>query len=90
MKHKTLEVAANCLAVLAVLNVIAGIVVSVMVGIGASVPIAKIGFVVGGFIITAIFGIMLLALSRLLLLFISMDEHLAQIAASSTKKETGD
>ncbi len=89
MKHQTLRMAATCLAILAVVNVVVGVAVSVVVGIGAATAIAKIGFVLGGFIITAISAIMLLALSRLILLLIAIEEHLSRMAASNILK-TGD
>jgi hypothetical protein len=85
MKHQTLRIAATLLAILAWVIGLAGAVVSVLVGIGAATVIAKIGFVLGGFIISAISVIMMLAASRLILLFIDIEEDLARIAKSTEK-----
>ena len=89
MKHRTLHLAANLLAVLAAVYLVAGVVVSVIVGLGAVSIAAKIGFVVGGFILSAISAIMLLTVSRLITLFISVDDHLAQLVEAA-KPRTGD
>ena len=89
MKHRALQLASNLLAVLAAVYLVAGVVVSIIIGIGAVSVIAKIGFVVGGFILTAISVIMLLAVSRLILLLISVDEHLEQLV-QATKTQAGD
>jgi hypothetical protein len=85
MKHQTLHIAATLLAVLAWVIGAAMAVVSVFVGIGAATVIAKIGFVLGGFIISAISVIMMLSVSRLILLFINIEEDLSRIAKSSEK-----
>jgi hypothetical protein len=89
MKHQTLRLAATCLGILAAINAVTGVAVSVVIGIGAATVIVKIGFVLGGFIITAISAIMLLSISRLILLLISIDEHLSQLVNGS-KFKTGD
>ena len=89
MKHRTLRVAADLLGILAVVYLVAGVVISVIIGMGAATAMAKIGFVAGGFIITAFSVIMLLAVSRLLLLFISVEEHLGKLAAA-VKNNKGD
>ena len=89
MKHQTLRVAAMLLAILAWVIGATGLVISVLVGIGAATVLAKIGFVLGGFIISAISVIMLLAISRLIYLFIDIEEHLARIAGFK-EENTGD
>jgi hypothetical protein len=86
MKHKTLRIAASLLSVLAWIIGAVIAAVSVMVGIGAATVIAKIGFVLGGFIISAFSVIMMLAVSKLILLFVSIEEHLAKIAGSAEDK----
>jgi hypothetical protein len=89
MKHRTLRVASDLLGILAVVYLVAGVVVSVIVGMGAATAMAKIGFVAGGFIITAFSVIMLLAVSRLILLLVSVEEHLGKLAAA-VKDNKGD
>ncbi len=86
MKHKTLHIAASLLTVLAWIIGAVIAAVSIMVGIGAATVIAKIGFVLGGFIISAFSVIMMLAVSKLILLFVSIEEHLAKIAGSAEDK----
>jgi len=86
MRHQTLRIAASLLAVVAWVVGAAIAVVSVLVGIGAATVVAKIGFVLGGFIISAFSVIMMLAASRLILLFIEIEEHLAKIARSAGDK----
>ena len=86
MKHQTLRIAASLLAVIAWVIGTAGAVVSVLVGIGAATVVAKIGFVLSGFIISALSVIMMLTASRLIYLFIDIEEDLAKIAKSSGGK----
>jgi len=86
MKHQTLRIAATLLTVLAWVMGAIGAVVSVLVGIGAATAVAKIGFVLGGFIISAFSVIMMLAISKLIYLFIAIEEHLAKIANSAGDK----
>ena len=86
MKHQTLRIDASLLAVIAWVIGATGATVSVLVGIGAATVVAKIGFVLGGFIISALFVIMMLAASRLIYLFIDIEEDLAKIANSSGSK----
>jgi hypothetical protein len=86
MKHQTLRIAASLLTVIAWVIGAAGVVVSVLVGIGAATVLAKIGFVLGGFIISAFSVIMMLALSKLIYLFIDIEEDLARIARSTGDK----
>jgi hypothetical protein len=84
MKHRTLRVAALLLTILAWVVGAIGVVVSFLVGIGSATVIAKIGFTLGGFIISAFSVIMLLAVSKLIVLFTNIEEHLAKIASSTT------
>jgi len=83
MKHRTLRIASSILAVLAWVTGLAGAVVSVLVGIGAATVLAKIGFVLGGFIISAFSVIMILAISKLIILLVDIEEHLSEIAKSA-------
>jgi hypothetical protein len=83
MKHQTLRIAASLLAVVAWVIGVAEAVVAVLIGIGAATVLAKIGFVLGGFIISAFSVIMMLAVSKLIYLFIDIEEDLAKIARSA-------
>ena len=86
MKHQTLRVAASLMTVMAWVIGAAVAVVSVLVGIGAATVVAKIGFVLGGFIISAFSVIMMLSVSKLIYLFINIEEYLARIARSAGDK----
>jgi hypothetical protein len=86
MKHQTLRIAATLLTILAWVLGAAIAVVSVLVGIGAATVVAKIGFVLGGFIVAGFSVIMVLAVSKLIVLFIDIEEDLAQIAGSAKNK----
>jgi len=89
MKHQTLRLAASFMGIIAWLMAVIGVVVSVVVGIGAATVVARIGFVLGGFIVTAFFVIMLLAASRLINLFIEIEEDLSQLV-KATRDKAGD
>ncbi len=80
MKYQALRIAAFCITVLAWVVVAAGVAASVMVGIGAVTAVAKIAFLLGGLVLTAIGALMLLVASRLIYLFIDIEEDLREIA----------
>jgi len=86
MKHQTLRVTASLMTVMAWVIGAAVAMVSVLVGIGAATVVAKIGFVLGGFIISAFSVIMMLSVSKLIYLFINIEEYLARIARSAGDK----
>jgi len=86
MKHQTLRIIASLLTVIAWVIGAVGVVVSILVGIGAATVLAKIGFVLGGFIISAFSVIMMLTLSKLIYLFIDIEEDLAKIVRSTGDK----
>jgi hypothetical protein len=86
MKHQTLRIAASLLTVMAWVIGSAEVVVSILVGLGAATVVAQIGFVLGGFIISAFSVIMMLAVSKLIHLFIAIEEHLAKIAGTTADK----
>ena len=86
MKHQTLRIASLLLGVLAWVIGAAGAVISIFVGIGAATVVATIGFVLGGFIISAFSVIIMLAVSRMIMLFIDIEEDLAQIARNTGVK----
>jgi len=80
MKHQSLRIAASCLGILAWLSAAAGIVITIIIGIGSATVIAKISFLLGGFALTAICVLMLLTTSKLIYLFIDMENDLSEIA----------
>ena len=80
MKHQSLRIAASCLSILAWLSAVAGIVITIIIGIGSATVIAKVSFLLGGFALTAICVLMLLTASKLIYLFIDMEDNLSEIA----------
>ena len=80
MKHQSLRIAASCLGILAWLSAVAGIVITIIIGIGSATVIAKISFLLGGFALTAICALVLLTASKLIYLFIDMEDDLSEIA----------
>jgi hypothetical protein len=86
MKHQTLRLAASCLNILTWIVIVVGIAISFIIGLGSATVIAKISFLLGGFVVTAISGLVLLITSRLIHLFIEIEEDLSRIA-ENTKRE---
>ena len=79
--------AASILGVLTWVVVVVGVAVSFIVGIGSATFIAKVSFLLGGFVLTAITGLMLLITSKLIYLLIEIEEDLSQIADNTKQKE---
>jgi len=82
-----LRVIAYSLGTLAWIVIIAGITVSIIVGIGAATVLTRIGFVVAGFMATAVYALLLLAASRLIYLLIDINDNLSQIVTLEKRKE---
>ena len=80
MKHQSLRIAASCLGILAWLSAVVGIVITIIIGIGSATVIAKVSFLLGGFALTAICVLVLLTVSKLIYLFIDMEDDLSEIA----------
>ncbi len=80
MKYQALRIIAFSITVLVWVVVAAGVAASVMVGIGAATAVAKIAFLLGGLVFTAIGALILLVASRLIYLFIDIEEDLREIA----------
>jgi hypothetical protein len=87
MKHQTLRIIASLLGKLAWLVAAAGIIISIIIGVAAATVATKIGVLLGGLVLTAVNSLMLLAASRLVYLFIGIDESLKQIAALKEKEQ---
>ena len=89
MKNRALRLSAYFLEVLAIITAIAGLAITLIIAIGATTLIARAGFILAGFILTAVSAMILLAVSQLLFLFIRIEEDLARLAAA-LKSKTGD
>jgi len=89
MKYQSLILIASCTKILAWVVVAAGVISSILLGIRAATILASVTFLLGGFLITAIATLMLLAISRFIHLFVDMQQDLSEIAAS-IKKEPQD
>ncbi len=87
MRHQMLRVIAYSLGTLAWVVIIAGVAVSIIVGIGAATVLTRIGFMVAGFMATAVYALLLLAASRLIYLLIDINDNLSQIVTLEKKKE---
>ncbi|MFC2026712.1 hypothetical protein ACFLUX_01910 [Chloroflexota bacterium] len=87
MKHQTLRMAASCLGILTWVVVAVGVIVSLIIGIGAATAVAKVSFLLGGFVLTAILGLMLLVTSKLIYLLIEIEEDLSKIADNTKQKK---
>ena len=79
IKHQTLRIIAYSLGILAWLMLIIGIVFAIIIGMAAATVIARVAFVLGGLVMTAIFTVSLLASSKLIYMFIDMGEELSEI-----------
>jgi hypothetical protein len=86
MKHQTLRIAASVLGVLTWIVVAVGIISSFIIGIGSATILAKVSFLLGGFVVTAITGSMLLITSKLIYLLIEIEEDLSKIADNTKQK----
>jgi hypothetical protein len=80
MKYHTLRIIAFCIGILAWVVVVAGVVASIFIGVGAATAVAKIAFLLGGLVLTAIYAFQLLVASKLIYLFIDIEEDLRELA----------
>ena len=87
MKHQTLRIVAYSLGVLAWLLILVGIIFSIIIGIAAATVIARVAFVLGGLVMTAILAASLLAASRLIYLLIAMGDDLNEIKGIIKEKK---
>ncbi len=86
MKNQTLRIVAYCLGALTWLVLAIGIAATVVIGIAAATLTARIGFVLGGLVITAIMAASMLACSRLIYLLIDIEEDLCEIKTCLKEK----
>jgi hypothetical protein len=89
MKYQSLILIASCTKVLAWVVVAIGVLSSIRLGIIATTPLASISFLLGGFLVTAISTLMLLATSKFIHLFVDIQKDLSEIA-ELIKKEPKD
>ena len=89
MKYQSLMLIASCTKVLAWVVVVIGVLSSVRLGIIATTLPTSISFLLGGFLVTAIFTLMLLATSKLIHLFVDIQKDLSEIAGA-IKREPKD
>ncbi len=82
-----LRVIAYSLGILAWVVIIAGVAVSIIIGIGAATVLTRIGFMVAGFMATAVYALLLLAASRLIYLLIDINDNLSQIVTLEKNKK---
>ena len=86
MKYQTLRIIASCLKVLTWVVVAVGVISSIILGIRATALIPAITFLLGGFVLTAVYALILLAISKLIYLFIDMEQDLTEIARQVKEK----
>ncbi|MFA5629755.1 MAG: hypothetical protein WC958_05895 [Dehalococcoidales bacterium] len=79
MKYQTLRIIAQSLWILAWAIVVIGVAVSIAIAVGAATAVAKIGFLLLGLIGTAVTGMIFMAISKVLSLFVDIKEDIARI-----------
>ena len=89
MKYQTLSIIASCLKVLTWVVAAVGVLMSIRLGIMATTLTAAVTFLLGGFVLTAIGALILMATSKFIYLFIDIEEELSEIARL-VKKEPKD
>jgi len=86
LKYQTLRVTALSLMILTWVVIVIGIISSILLGIRAATMQASITLLLGGFVLTAICALMLLATSKIIHLFLDMKEDLSEIARLTKTK----
>ena len=89
MKYQSLILIASCTKVLAWVVVAIGVISSIRLGVIATTLPTSISFLLGGFLVTAIFTLMLLATSKVIHLFIDMQKDLSEIAEAIKREPKG-
>ena len=89
MKYQTLSIIASCLKVLTWVVAVVGVLMSIRLGVIATTLTAAVTFLLGGFVLTAIGALILMATSKFIYLFIDIEEELSEIARL-VKKEPKD
>jgi hypothetical protein len=86
MRHQSLRFTANLLYILTWVILVIGVAVSVLLGVFGSTLVSKAIFLLGGLVFTGVSVLMLFAISRLINLFIEIEEDLKQLT-DNLKKE---
>ena len=86
LKYQTLRVTASSLMILTWVVIAIGIISSILLGIRAATVQASVTLLLGGFVLTAICALMLLAISKLIHLFLDIKEDLSEIARLTKAK----
>ncbi len=87
MKYQTLRWVAGCLGVLVWVVVVVGVIASIGIGIAAATLVSKIGLLLGGLAITAIYALILLVTSKFVYLFIDIEQSLSEIVTFIKNKQ---
>ena len=87
MKHQTPNIIASSFKILAWIVVAIGLFSSILLGVRASTFSASIYFLLGGLLTTAIITLLLLANSKIIHLFIDIEEHLNKLVKLAKKME---
>ncbi|MDD3677917.1 MAG: hypothetical protein PHD14_01640 [Dehalococcoidales bacterium] len=87
MKYQTLRIIALCLWILSWVIIAVGVAVSIIIAVGAATAIAKIGFLLAGLVGTAVTGMLFMAVSKMITLFIEMKEDISRIRDKSEKSD---
>ena len=86
MRHQTLRFTATFLYILTWVVLAIGLAVSIILGIASLTLISKVIFFTGGLVTTGVFVLVLFAVSRLINLFIEIEEDLRQMTDSLKQK----
>ena len=81
MKYRTLRWVAAVLGVMVWLVLAVGVLTSILIGVAAETTMARVGILLGGLASTAVSALVLLGISRLLCLFIDIEQDLRDIKA---------
>ncbi|MDD5288706.1 MAG: hypothetical protein PHY28_06320 [Dehalococcoidales bacterium] len=87
MKYQTLRIIALSLWILSWVIIAAGVAVSIIVAVGAATAVAKIGFLLVGFVGTALSGMLFMAVSKMISLFIEIKEDISRILDKTEKND---
>jgi len=81
VKYRTLRWVAAVLGVMVWLVLAVGVLTSILIGVAAETTMARVGILLGGLASTAVSALVLLGISRLLCLFIDIEQDLRDIKA---------
>jgi len=88
VKYQTLSIIASCLKVLTWVVVVLGVIMSIRLSIISATLTAAITFLIIGFVATTVIALILLALSKLIYLFMDVEEELREIASLLKREQS--